>query len=496
MNEDAKQTKLAGTGITGLDDVLGGGLPRGRLYLVQGDPGVGKTTLALQFLIEGAKRGEKVLYITLSETREELAAVAESHGWSLDGIELYELSAMEDFLSLESQNTVFHPAEVELNETMKSLLAVVDKVQPTRAVFDSLSEVRLLARDALRYRRQILALKQHFAGKECTVLLLDDQTSEPGDLQLQSIVHGVLLLQQHAAAFGVDRRRLRIQKLRGVSFRSGFHDIGMVTGGIKVYPRLIASEHRRSVGDDLVSSGILDLDELLGGGIDRGVSGLLLGPAGSGKSTVSIRYAIAAAQRGERACIYSFEESPRTIYKRARALGMPLQECVEEGKIVIRHIDPAELSPGEFVHQVREDVESGFVTMVVIDSLNGYLNAMPDERFLTLQLHELLAFLGQKGITSLLVVAQHGTIGPNMPTPVDVSYLADTVILFRMFELSGRLKQAISVVKRRGGAHDRSIRELRFGGENGIAIGPPLEGLQGIMSGIPTSNPNDHLTTE
>jgi circadian clock protein KaiC len=476
----------ASTGIEGLDDVLVGGLPPHRLYLVQGDPGVGKTTLALQFLLEGVRLGERVLYITLSETREELLAVANSHGWSLEGVDLYELSAMEEALKAESDNSVFHSAEVELTETANALIEIVEKVKPSRAVFDSLSEMRLLARDALRYRRQILALKQYFTGCQCTVLLLDDQTSEPGDLQLQSIAHGVILMEQLATSIGVDRRRLRIQKLRGVRFRSGYHDMGMDTGGLRVYPRLIAAEHRHDVEESLISSGVSTLDEMLGGGMDQGVSTLLLGPAGSGKSSMAVRFAVAAAERGEKAVLYSFEESPRTLYKRSRALGMDIERFVREGAIKVQHIDPAELTPGEFVHQVRQDVASGEVSLVIIDSLNGYLNAMPEERFLVLQLHELLSYLGQQGVTTMMVVAQHGLIGPAMGAPIDVSYLADTVILFRLFEMRGELKQAISVVKRRGGRHDRTIRELRLGGNLGVNVGEPLQNLRGVMSGIPS----------
>lgn len=473
------------TGVEGLDDVLGGGLPVNRLYLVQGEPGVGKTTLALQFLLEGVRAGEPVVYITLSETREELEQVAASHGWSLDGISLFELSSIEEFLTLDSDNSVFHPSEVELGETTRSLLSLVEQVQPKRAVFDSLSEMRLLAREPLRYRRQILALKQYFAGKKCTVLLLDDKTSDPGDLQLQSIAHGVIILEQVPSTYGIDRRRIRIQKLRGTSFRSGYHDAGIERGGLRVYPRLIAAEHRHTVEEELVSSGVRSLDDMTGGGIDRGVSTLLLGPAGSGKSTIAIRYAVSAAERGDRALIYSFEETPRTIYKRAGAMGMDLRKHVDSGQIKIQHIDPAELTPGELIHQVRVDIEGGDVAIVVIDSLNGYLNAMPEQSFLVLQLHELLSFLGQMGITSMLVVAQHGMLGTNMGTPLDVSYLADTVILFRFYEIGGSIRRAISVLKRRGGVHDDSIRDLKFMGTEGIEVGGALQHLRGVLTGVP-----------
>lgn len=478
----------------GLDDVLGGGLPVNRLYLVQGQPGVGKTTLALQFLLEGVKSGEPVLYITLSETREELEQVAASHGWSLDGISLFELSAMEESLKTDFDNSVFHPSEVELGETTKALLSLIDQVEPKRAVFDSLSEMRLLAREALRYRRQVLALKQYFAGKKCTVLLLDDQTSEPGDLQLQSIAHGVILLEQEPSSFGIDRRRMRVQKLRGSDFRSGYHDCGIERGGFRVHPRLIAAEHRHDVSDDVISSGVASLDQMTGGGIDHGVSTLLLGPAGSGKSTVAIRYAVAAAERGEKALIYSFEESPRTIFKRSAAMGMDLRGCVEKGSVKIQNIDPAELTPGEFVHQVREDIVEGDVTVVVIDSLNGFLNAMPEERFMILQLHELLSYLGQMGISCFIVVAQHGMLGMSMGTPVDVSYLADTVLLFRFYESEGRLKRALSVVKRRGGQHDDSIRELLFKGSEGIEVGETLQHLRGVLTGVPVRDTSSKQT--
>jgi circadian clock protein KaiC len=478
------QTRIP-TGVGGLDDVLSGGLPPNRLYLVQGEPGVGKTTLALQFLLEGVRQGERVLYITLSETREEVEQVCRSHGWSLDGIDLYDLSNVENYLADSSSNTVFYPSEVELNETTRSLLALVEQVHPTRAVFDSLSEMRLLASEPLRYRRQILALKQYFAGKNCTVLLLDDRTSDPTDLHLQSIAHGVILLEQSSSTYGVDRRRMRIQKLRGVNFRSGFHDVGMMTGGIQVYPRLIASEHRHDVPESQISSGIQSLDLLSGGGLDRGVSNLFLGPAGSGKSTIATLFARAAAERGEKAVLYLFEETPRTLYKRSRALGIDLEGLVGSGKIKVQHIDPAELSPGEFVQQVRDDIASGEVSLVVVDSLNGYLNAMPDDGYLVLQLHELLMYLGQQGVTSILVVAQHGMMGAGMSAPFDVSYLADTVLLFRFFEHAGRIRRAVSILKRRGGEHDQAIRELIFSSREGVEVGQSLEHLRGVLTGVP-----------
>jgi circadian clock protein KaiC len=473
------------TGVPGLDDVLSGGLPSDRLYLIQGEPGVGKTTLALQFLFEGVKAGEPVLYITLSETREELEQVARSHGWTLDGISLYDLSQMEEFLGTAADNSVFHPAEVELGETTRAMQALIDEVGPRRAVFDSLSEMRLLAREPLRYRRQILALKQYFAGKGCTVLLLDDQSADHGDLHLQSIAHGVIRLESRPVGFGVDRRRLRVQKLRGVAFRSGYHDVCMERGGLRVFPRLIAAEHRHDVAEGVLGSGSESLDALTAGGFDRGTSNLFLGPAGSGKSTVAATFAYAASRRGERSAMYLFEESPRTLYKRMHALGMDLEAETGSGRMKIQHIDPAELTPGQFVQQVRDEVESGETTVVVIDSLNGFLNAMSDERFLVLQLHELLTFLGQQGVTSILVVSQHGMIAQAIETPLDVSYLADTLLLFRFFEHEGSVRRAIAVVKRRGGPHDRGIRELIFDAENGVQIGEGLDDLHGVLTGVP-----------
>ncbi len=473
------------TGISGLDDVLGGGFPKNRLYLVQGDPGVGKTTMALQFLLEGVRQGERVLYITLSETRDELETVAHSHGWSLEGIDLYELSAIEEFLGPESVQTVYRSAEVELSETTNKLLEKVSETNPARVVFDSLSELRLLARDPLRYRRQILGLKQFFAGRDCTVLLLDDKTSESTDLHLQSIAHGVLSLEQVPPIYGVDRRRIRVQKLRGVKFRSGYHDFNLEKGGIEVFPRLIAAEHREHFEAACISSHVPELDALLGGGLDRGASSLFIGPAGVGKSTMAIQFAIAAAERGQCATIYCFEEAPRTLFARSEELKQDVRKYVDEGRIAIRQVDPAELSSGEFSHLVRKDVEKNDSRVIIIDSLNGYMNAMPAERMIVLQLHELLTFLGQKGVTTILVLAQHGMLGNGMQTPVDVSYLADTVLLFRFYEHLGEIKLALSVAKRRGGPHERTIRELQFSSSDGIKVGQPLTHLRGVLSGIP-----------
>jgi circadian clock protein KaiC len=472
------------TGNPGLDFVLNGGLPANRLYLVRGDPGVGKTTFALQFLLEGVRAGERVLYITLSETEEELRAVAESHGWLLDGVSLFELTAAEQRLNSDAQNTLFHPSEVELQETTDALLAHVEKVQPTRVVFDSLSEMRLLAQSSLRYRRQILALKQFFAGRSCTVVMLDDQTAAEGDQQVESIVHGVLLMEQLAPEYGAERRRLRVIKLRGVKVRGGYHDYNIETGGLTVFPRLVAAEHHEPFKTESCCSGIPELDQLWGGGIHRGSSLLILGPAGSGKSSIAVQYALAAAIRGERSAFYLFEERPETLLARAASMGMDVKGRVEQGLVELRQVDPGELAPGALVAAVRHSVERDGARFVVIDSLNGYLNAMPEERFLTIQMHELLSYLGQLGVISILVVTQHGMLGQGMVSPLDASYLADSVLLLRYFEHAGQIRQAISVVKKRTGGHERTIRELRMG-QSGIEIGEPLQEFQGVLTGVP-----------
>ena len=478
------------TGIPGLDDILKGGLISHRLYLIDGDPGAGKTTLALQFLMDGVNAGEKCLYITLSETKEELAASADSHGWSLDGITVVELIAEADDLDGESQVTMYHPSEVELTETTKRVLTAVEKINPTRIVFDSLSELRLLAQNSLRYRRQILALKQFFIGRKCTVLLLDDRTSEGSDLQLQSIAHGVISLDQLAPLYGAERRRLRVMKLRGTSYRGGYHDFAIREGGLVVFPRLVAAEHREPFPHERVKSGVSALDTLLGGGPDRGTSTLLMGPAGSGKSTIAVQYAVAAAERGDHAVIFAFDESQGTLEARTAALGIKFKEGRDAGQVMVQQVDPAELSPGEFTGLVRESVEGNHARVVVIDSLNGYMNAMPEEKLLTAQLHELLTYLGRQGVTTLMVVAQHGLVGANMQTPIDTSYLADSVVLLRYFEYAGKVKKAISVVKKRSGAHEESIRELHFD-ENGIHLSEPLTQFRGILTGVPVQISDD-----
>jgi circadian clock protein KaiC len=474
----------AATGIEGLDDVLCGGLTRDRTYLIEGVPGSGKTTLALQFMIEGARRGEPVLYVTLSETEEELREAAASHGWTLEGITIRELVASEISLRAEDQYTMFHPSEVELSETTKTLLEDVERIKPARLVFDSLSELRLLAGTPLRYRRQILALKQFFGGRSCTVLLLDDLTSTDRDLQVQSIAHGVLRLEQLHPEYGSERRRLIVLKYRGVSYRGGYHDYVIRRGGISVFPRLIASEHRQSTLQEQLPSGIAELDALLGGGIERGTSTLVVGGAGTGKSSLAAQFVASAAGRGQSAAFFIFDESLTTLLTRTDGLGIDLRRHVESGRVTVQPVDPAELSPGEFAHVIRQSVDRCHASVVVIDSLNGYLNAMPEERFLIIQMHELLSYLGQMGVATIMTGAHQGLIGP-MNTPVDASYLADAVILIRYFEAAGEVRQAISVVKKRGGAHERTIREFRL--ESGrISIGEPLRKFRGILTGVPS----------
>ena len=484
MNGIEGQISRVKTGISGLDDILNGGLPEGHLYLVQGDPGTGKTTLALQFLLEGIRRGEPVIYVTLSESRRELEEVARSHGWPTDSLQIYEMAPSEDDLSPEAQYTVFHPSEVELADTITAILEQVDATRPQRVVFDSLSELRMLARDPLKYRRQILALKRHFAGKSCTVMLLDDRTAEGShDLQLQSIAHGVIMMQSLERDFGIKRRRVEIRKLRGSAYREGFHDYTIETGGISIYPRLVAAEHKPGFERKPVSSGLEALDDLFRGGIDTGTSTLFIGPAGCGKSTVALRYAVSSALRGEKAVIFTFDEALATLLERAKGLGMETAPLLANGLLEIQQIDPAELAPGEFVTRVRRLVEDEQMRVVVIDSMNGFLNAMPHEQFLAMQLHELLSYLGQQGVATILTLAQHGFVG-SMQSTVDISYLADTVLLFRYFEHAGEIRQALSVIKKRSGPHERSIRELAFTNSE-ISVGGPLKEFNGILTGVP-----------
>jgi circadian clock protein KaiC len=470
----------AATGVAGLDELLGGGFPRNRMYLVEGDPGAGKTTLALQFLLEGVRHGESGVYATLSETDEELRDVASTHGWSLDQVTICDLQGSEESLKAESQYTLFHPSEVELSETTRTVLDAVERINPKRVVFDSLSEMRLLARDSLRYRRQILALKQYFTQRDCTVLLLDYNAAASGDFQLQSLTHGVLSLEQLAPEYGGQRRRLRIKKVRGVRFRDGYHDFEIRTGGLVVYPRLVAADHRHTFVRESLPSGLPALDQLLGGGIERGTSVMLLGPSGVGKTVLTSQYVMAAAERGEPSAVFLFDESPATWRLRAEGLGLQVGEHLDSGRISLRQIDPAEMSPGEFSHAVQRAVETG-CRIVAIDSLNGYRHAMPEERFLTLHLHELLTYLNQQGVVTFLVLAQHGLVAADLESTIELTYLSDNIILARYFEAFGAVRQAISVVKKRTGNHERTVRELRLG--PGIQVGEQLDQFQGILSG-------------
>jgi circadian clock protein KaiC len=478
------QRDVISTGIAGLDDVTIGGFTRSRLFLIEGVPGAGKTTLALQFLIAAAARGEPVLYITLSETEQELRSAALSHGWNLAGVTIRELMPSEAALEPDEQYTVFHASEVELGATMKEVLTAVAQLQPSCVVFDSLSELRLLAGSALRFRRQIVALKQFFNARGCTALLLDDLTARDEDLQMQSIAHGVVRLDQIHPEYGSERRRLRVLKCRGVQFRGGFHDYVIRKDGLRVFPRLVASEHRQEMAGGKIASRIDGLDSLLGGGIEEGTSTLIVGSAGTGKSTLAAQFAVATAERGRKAAMFVFDENPGTLISRCAELNIDLAGHMNTGHISVRQIDPAELAPGEFTSAIRAAVREQGASVIVIDSLNGYLNAMPEERFLAIQLHELLMYLGQQGVATILIGAHQGLIGAQMTTPVDASYLADAIILLRYFEALGEVRQAISVVKKRGSRHERTIREFTLS-ESGIHIGEPLREFRGVLTGVP-----------
>ncbi|MET0540965.1 MAG: ATPase domain-containing protein [Variovorax sp.] len=479
----AATQERAATGIAGLDNVLGGGLPTHHVYLVEGTPGAGKTTLGLQFLQAGRAEGESGLYITLSETKHELTIVAESHGWTLDGIEIFELVSQEG-LSPDAQQSILYTSEVELGETTRAVMAAVERLRPTRLVFDSLSEMRMLAQDPLRYRRQILALKHFFASHNCTVLLLDDMTSEGGDLQLHSIAHGVLALEQSTGDYGPVRRHVRVVKMRGVRYRGGEHDLTLDTGGIRVYPRLIAAEYRADVVAQTVGTGTPALDRILGGGLSRGSNTLLIGPSGVGKTTTALSAVLAALQRGERAQYYLFDEGVGTLLHRCEALGIAVKPHIDSGQLRLMPLDPAEVSPGQFSNMVRDAVETDGASVVVIDSLNAYMQSMPGAKFLLLQMHELLSYLNQQGVVTLLVMGQHGLVGEGR-SDVDLSYLSDAIVLFRFFEARGALRKAVSVVKSRTSDHELSIREFRLG-TGGIEVGPPLNDFEGVLTGVPS----------
>lgn len=469
------------TGIPGLDHILRGGLPKDRLYLIAGDPGVGKTTLALQFLQQGAREGQRVLYITLSESREEILAVATSHGWTLDGVTLYEHTPDSD----RGENYVFHPEEVELSETMRTLLEEVERVKPQRVVFDSLSELRLLAQSPLRYRREILLLKRYFIGRGCTTMLLDDRTTGDDDPHLESLCHGVIDLQLTAPAYGAARRRVQIAKLRGQDFRSGWHDYVIERGGLAVFPRLTAHEHAAPFPQELLHSGIAELDELLGGGVHRGRSVLLAGAAGVGKSTVAAQFLAHAASRGLAGRYFLFDERPETLLMRARMLSIDLDGPLQDGRIQLQQVDPAEMSPGQFSDAVTRAVERDGARVLVIDSLNGLLNAMPDEKDVVLHVHEILSYLGHRGVTTFVILGQQGLVGAPMQVPIDVSFLSDSIIVLRFFESGGSVRKAISVTKQRTGGPEPTIREFSLD-PGGIRIGAPLTGFHGVLTGIPT----------
>lgn len=479
----ANQKGRLSSGTEGIDDILGGGLTPHRMYLVEGAPGTGKTTLALQFLLEGVEEGQVGLYITLSETRDELISVAASHGWDISRFTILELLSDEG-LDPQYEQTVLHPAEVELGETVRTVIQQVDELKPARIVLDSLSELRLLSQNPLRYRRQILALKRYFATRECTVLLLDDNASDPGDVQLHSIAHGVVSLDNLVHDYGGNRRRMRIAKMRGIKFREGYHDFTLDTGGIHVYPRLVAAEHHKDFLTDVLSTGTPGLDALLGGGLIPGTNALMIGPSGVGKTTTVVSCLIAALERGQRCVYYVFDETLTTLIVRCATLGMYLAPHVESGLLTLRQIDPAEISPGEFASDVRDSVENKGVKYVAIDSLNAYLQAMPGERYLLLQMHELLGYLNQQGVVTMLVLGQHGIIG-EVQSDIDISYLSDVVVLFRYFEHHGEVLTAVTAVKSRANAHERSIRQFRLSAK-GVEVGEALRDFEGVLSGLPS----------
>lgn len=485
----------AKTGVAGLDEILAGGLTRGHVFLLEGSPGAGKTTLAVQFLIAGAALGESCLYITLSETANELRDSATSHGWTLpEAIKVFELISPDDLLEEDQQQSLLYSSDLELGEATKQIFAEVEKTKPERIVLDSLSEIRLLAQSSLRYRRQILAIKHYLARLGATVLLLDDLTAEAADKTVHSVAHGVIHLEELAPAYGAERRRVRIMKYRGQKYRGGYHDFTISTGGLNVFPRLVASEHRVKFDRRRLSTELTAFDALLGGGIDAGSSTLILGPAGTGKSLIAIGFAMAAIKRGEKAAIFAFDEELGLLFDRMTGLGFDLEAARQAGDLTIEQVDAAELSPGEFAHRVRDVVDTKNIKTVVIDSLNGYQAAMPEENSLILHIHELLQYLNRQGATTFMTVAQHGLVG-DMQSPVDVTYLADTVILLRYFEAMGSVRRAISVIKKRSGSHETTIREFTINNE-GLRVGEPLSDFHGVLRGVPTYSGQDGALQE
>ena len=474
----------ASTGITGLDHILSGGLPRDRLYLLEGDPGTGKTTAALQFLMEGVRAGEACVYVTMSENADELTAVAASHGWKLDGIDILELTPADVRLGEDEQYTIFDPSEVELSDTIRAVIDHVEQRNPARVVIDSLAEFRLLAREPIRYRRQILALKQYFVGRHSTVLLLDDRSGYQPDLQVQSISHGVLRLEYFVGEWGSERRRIQITKLRGVKYRGGYHDVKIETGGLRVFPRVVASDEIGSPTLASVLSGIEPLDTLLGGGLSTGTSTLILGPAGVGKTILASKYASVVSRSGGRSAIYLFDERRSTFLHRSVGLGLDMQPLLNNGTVLVRQLDPGQLSAGEMAAEICRQVEEDGVKLILIDSLNGYMNAMQEDKAVLLQLHELLSYLNYRDVLTLITVAQHGLVGDSVTSPLDISYLADTVILLRYFEAAGTVRKAISVLKKRTGAHEDVIREFKIRG-NRLEVGEPLSEFRGVLTGVP-----------
>ncbi|MBN9364429.1 MULTISPECIES: ATPase domain-containing protein [unclassified Devosia] len=485
MNDGAKAVQKARLGIPGLDDITAGGLTVGHLFLLEGTPGTGKTTVALQFLLEGERAGETGLYITLSETESELRMGAASHGWSMGPlIKVFELVPPETLLSTDQTQTLLYSSDLELGEATKAIFEQVESVKPQRVVLDSLSEIRLLAQSSLRYRRQILALKHYFARNGATVLLLDDLTSDATDKTVHSVAHGVIRLEENTPDYGADRRRLKVVKYRAQRFRGGFHDFTIQTGGLQVFPRLVSAEHKTGFERRRLTSGSTELDALLGGGIEAGSSSLIIGPAGTGKSTVAFQFVAAAIARGDKAVAFIFDEELGLLFDRMKVLGFDLQAMIDSGSLHLEQVDAAELSPGEFAHRVRRAVDTLGAKTVLIDSLNGYQAAMPEENALVLHIHELLQYLNRQGASTFLTIAQHGLVG-DMKSPVDVTYLADTVILLRYFEAVGKVRRAISIIKKRTSGHEDTIREFWMG-TGGLVVGKPLDEFQGVLRGIPT----------